>query len=154
VRWWAAGTGRLSNSGEHIQIKDALGIKVDEVTYADEGDWATRARGPLLLNHRGWNWVSDADGGGKSLELRNSLLGNGSGQNWGPSISVGGTPGAVNSIKSGNIAPLIKDAKHKPDVPKTTDRSVFPVSLKMNFQGQWPLCAGVWMAPPPSSRSP
>jgi hypothetical protein len=54
--------GRLSNSGEHIEIKDATGIKIDEVTYADEGDWATRARGsahsqPPRLDvglRRGW----------------------------------------------------------------------------------------------------
>ena len=35
-------TGRLSNSGETIKIEDALGATVDQVAYADEGDWAVR----------------------------------------------------------------------------------------------------------------
>ena len=38
-------TGRLSNSGEQIQLDDELGDKVVDVTYADEGDWGLRARG-------------------------------------------------------------------------------------------------------------
>ena len=136
---------RLSNSGEHIELKDTAGAKVDEVTYADEGDWAVRARGPLILNHRGWMWISDADGGGKSLELRNKLLGNGSGQNWGPSVPAGGTPGAANSIASGNIAPLIKDAKHRPEIPKLTEPIRVTCELEDELPGavatlRWRLC--------------
>ena len=33
---------RLSNSGELIRLKNALGATVDEVEYADSGDWAVR----------------------------------------------------------------------------------------------------------------
>ena len=37
--------GQLSNYGETIEISDALGEKVDSVTYADSGDWGVRMRG-------------------------------------------------------------------------------------------------------------
>src|SRR4029434_2433666 len=114
-------TGRLSNSGEQIQLDDALGVKVNDVSYADEGDWALRGRGVLSFGHRGWDWFNDADGGGKTIELRDPALGNGSGQDWGFSTPVGGTPGAANSLASTNIAPLIKDVKHRPQIPHSTD---------------------------------
>ena len=35
-------TGRLSNSGERIHLIDAAGNEIDEVRYADSGDWALR----------------------------------------------------------------------------------------------------------------
>jgi hypothetical protein len=131
--------GTLANSGEQLQLNDALGVKIDEVHYADEGEWAVRGRGPLVVfaggvEHRGWDWFTDADGGGKTLELRNPALAPfDCGQNWGVSAAVGGSPGAVNSVASANIAPLIKDVKHKPDVPHTTDPIV--VSCNLHNEG-------------------
>jgi hypothetical protein len=113
--------GGLSNSGEQLQLVDALGVSVNDVTYASEGDWGLRARGPVSFSHQGWIWESAADGGGKSLELRNAALGNGSGQNWAESTAVGGTPGAANSAASLDLAPLIKAAEHKPNIPRATD---------------------------------
>ena len=38
--------GKLKNSGERIALFDGEGEQVDEVRFADEGDWATRSRGP------------------------------------------------------------------------------------------------------------
>lgn len=38
-------TGRLSNSHEQIELRDAANAVVDEVHYADDGDWAVRERG-------------------------------------------------------------------------------------------------------------
>jgi hypothetical protein len=114
-------TGRLSNSAETIQLINALGQMVDSVTYADEGDWAIRTRGPLDHNHNGWIWSAAANGGGKSLELINSNMPNQYGQSWGASTVVGGTPGAANSIAAPNIAPLILNVQHVPIVPKSTD---------------------------------
>jgi len=46
--------GRLSNSGERIRLRNALGEEVDELTYADEGDWAVRRRRLDLGIAGGW----------------------------------------------------------------------------------------------------
>src|SRR5258706_3711729 len=37
--------GSLSNSGEQIELIDNLGATVDQVTYADDGNWGVRERG-------------------------------------------------------------------------------------------------------------
>ena len=142
-------TGALANGGEKVQLDDALGNKVSDVTYADEGEWALRGRGDLTFLHRGWDWFCAADGGGNSFELRNPALGAGSGQNWGISAAVGGSPGAVNSVASANVAPLIKDAKHKPDVPSSTQPIVVSCNLEDEAAGAvatlfWRLDAGTW----------
>jgi len=117
--------GRLSNSGEDIELEDAGGNRIDIVSYADEGDWARRERGPEEDGHptwyRGWVWVTGADGGGKSLELKNPALSNNNGQNWAESIADEGTPGAANSIASTDIAPMILDVEHYPLVPSSLD---------------------------------
>ncbi len=128
-------TGQLAGSGEQIQLDDAAGVKVNDVTYADEGDWALRGRGVLSFSHRGWSWFNDADGLGKTLELRNPMLGNGSGQNWGVSMVVGGSPGGVNSVATLNVAPLIKDVKHRPEIPRTTDPIVVSCNLENEAAG-------------------
>lgn len=146
-------TGRLSNSGENIRLETANEVVVDEVRYSDEGDWAFRARGPLQFSHRGWIWVCDADGTGRSFELRNSALTRDCGLNWGPSQAVGGSPGAVNSIKSANIAPLIKDVKHRPEIPRSTDPIVISCDLEDELPGytatlNWRLDAGTWQTAP------
>src|SRR4051812_494320 len=38
-------TGTLGNGGEQIELIDNLGATVDQVTYADDGNWGTRERG-------------------------------------------------------------------------------------------------------------
>ncbi len=116
---WAAGA-RLSNGGEKITLSQP-GAKpgsfdtVDSVTYASEGDWSMRVREPVF---NGWEWSSAADNGGKSLELRNPAISNNNGQNWLPSTApAGGTPGAVNTVVTSNVPPIIHDVKHSPAVP-------------------------------------
>ncbi|MEZ5300417.1 MAG: lamin tail domain-containing protein [Verrucomicrobiales bacterium] len=113
--------GKLSNGGENVRLVDAAGDTVDAVHYYDEGEWARRVRGVLDQGSRGWDWVSLADGGGRSLELRNPEQTNNEGQNWGESAADGGTPGAQNSLHSTNIAPLIRDVKHSPAVPRPNE---------------------------------
>ncbi|MDP7495969.1 MAG: lamin tail domain-containing protein, partial [Roseibacillus sp.] len=103
--------GRLQNSGETIELEDAAGRRADREQYADEGDWAIRARGPLDNGHEGWTWVAAHDGGGSSLELINPTLSNNRGQNWASSAVAGGSPGAVNSVASGSGAPLILNVR-------------------------------------------
>jgi hypothetical protein len=121
--------GRLSNSGEAIELIDGRRINIDHVRYADEGDWAVRVEGPLDYYHRGWVWYDEHDGGGKSLELINSALPNEYGQNWAASLDDGGTPGATNSAAYYDIAPMILDVKHRPFIPRSTD----PVTVEASI---------------------
>lgn len=119
-------TGQLSDSGEVLELDNATGVKVSVVTYGDDGEWALRGRGVLSFSHNGWDWFNDADGGGKTIELRSpALAGIDCGQNWG----VGGSPGAANSVASVNVAPLIKGAKHRPEIPHSTDPIVVSCNL-------------------------
>lgn len=127
--------GTLSNGGDHVQLDDTLGVKASDVSYANEGDWAVRVRGPLSLGHNGWIWETAADGAGKTMELRNPALGAGSGQNWAVSAAAGGSPGAANSAASVNIAPLIKDAHHKPEIPRSTEAIRFSCVIEDEAAG-------------------
>ena len=118
----AGWTGQLSNSANRITLTDALLVKMDEVSYSDDGDWGQRERdNPADFGHRGWGWNSDADGLGKSLELINALFDNNQGQNWKPSTTAQGTPGVANSVAASDIAPLITDAAHFPLIPTHTE---------------------------------
>jgi hypothetical protein len=117
-------SGRLSNSGENIVLSDNLGMVIDRVHYADEGDWADRALGPLDHSHRGWQWSDTHDGGGRSLELINPNMPNEYGQNWKASSVSDGTPGRVNSAVNNNIAPLILGVEHFPIIPGPNDQPV------------------------------
>ncbi len=126
--------GKLGNSGEKIRLKDVVGDVVDEVRYADEGEWSQRVRGPLMNGHRGWTWSNAHDGDGYSLER--ILLSGWSdvGQNWSASQSVQGTPGAINSVHSESAAPFISNVQHVPVVPKSSDH--VSISANIDFQGQ------------------
>lgn len=124
--------GQLSNTRETLTLRDGSGRRVNEVSYADSGDWALRQRGPLDHGFRGWKWFASHDGmdlntatglaeGGRSLELVNPALPNNAGQNWLPSTITNGTPGSANSVAATNVAPLILDTIHYPPVPKPAD---------------------------------
>ena len=114
-------SGKLSNSSEKIVLTDGAGMQVDEVRYADEGDWAERFLDPPDHNERGWDWSNAHDGDGKSLELINPLMPNEHGRNWTASASPGGSPGVANSAASSDIAPLIVDIEHFPYIPTSSD---------------------------------
>ena len=111
-------TGSLSNLSEELELVNGAGATQDSVEYASEGDWAVRGK---EMTWNGWEWQTLAAGGGRSLELRNPAMDRDNGQNWGASLVGGGTPGATNTLASTNIAPLIKDVKHFPAVPKSSD---------------------------------
>ena len=113
--------GRLSNSGEVIELEDSAGRRIDKVHYCDEGDWSARVLGPQDYGHRGWVWSDEHDGGGKSLELINFAMPNEYGQNWTASKVNGDTPGAANSSADGDIAPLILDVIHFPIIPSSAE---------------------------------
>jgi VCBS repeat-containing protein len=116
-------TGSLSNGGERVRLVDPFGQQIDQVDYADEGDWAVRRLlpDPRGTNTFGWAWIAEHDGGGRSLELVNPLLSNQRGQNWAASTAVHGTPGGANSMASSATAPVIWDVEHSPAVPRSTD---------------------------------
>lgn len=123
-------TGSLSNRGERIRLADLNGEQVDELTYSDQGDWATRTR-VMDTGEPGWVWEAAHDGAGSSLELIHARLTNKSGQNW---LSSDGapTPGAVNSVSldESAVAPLIQDVQHSPRVPRSTDTVTIRASLR------------------------
>jgi hypothetical protein len=113
--------GKLSNNSEDVELLNNLGVRIDKVDYADEGDWSIRQLRVAEYGHRGWEWSNDHDGGGKSLELIDPNLENMYGQNWKTSITAQGTPGIVNSVAGSNIAPVILDVEHSLTIPNSTD---------------------------------
>lgn len=115
----------LSNSRNSVNLNNAEGDRIDDVTYADGGDWAVRQLGPNDQGRRGWIWYAPADGFGSSLELQNPNLPNEYGQNWAHSPIDGPTPGQPNMWASGNIAPMVVEVRHAPTIPRSTD----PVSI-------------------------
>ncbi len=123
-------TGELSNSGERIRLRDSSGQTVDEVTYADEGDWARRHR-VNISGQTSWEWYTRADADGSSAELVNPEMDNENGQNWLWS-KANPTPGNPNSRAETDIAPLMWDLDHKPRIPRSTD----PVTVTVNVRDE------------------
>ncbi len=72
-------TGRLSNSGEELDLRDLSGRLMDTLDYQTDGAWPV---GP--------------DGAGVSLAKRNPNLASGPPDNWTISRQMGGTPGGRN----------------------------------------------------------
>jgi len=129
--------GHLSNSGERIALEDDSGQVVDQVEYADEGDWAERERLPDPGGGSGYVWSNLHDGGGRSLELINPWMTNNCGQNWSASLVDGGTPGEVNSVDAADIAPLIRNVEHYPIIPTAAET----VTVRAKIQDE--LAAGL-----------
>ncbi len=114
-------TGQLSDRYETIEIEDANGDRIDQIDYADDGDWADRVQLPPDQGFDSWGWSAPHDGLGKTLELVSASMTNNNGQNWRPSGPDGGTPGAVNSVVAANIAPIIRDVIHSPMIPRSNE---------------------------------
>lgn len=117
----AGWTGKLSNSGETIKLENELGVTMDMVDYADEGDWAVRQWVPDIASTFGYGWSNLHDGGGHTLEVINPAMTNNSGHNWSASLAPDGTPGSVNSVFAADIAPLIRNVGHTPIIPTASD---------------------------------
>jgi hypothetical protein len=121
-------TGQLSNRGETIELRDNAGGVIDEVSYADQGDWAQRELRVDEFGEAGWEWVALHDGGdgsgsnGRSLELVQLAMPNNYGQNWLSSVGTGGSPGVANLRRDNDIAPLILDVAHDPPIPSSFDQ--------------------------------
>lgn len=86
--------GGMSNGGEAIALKNALGVLVDSLTFDDNDPWPSAMEG--------------TDGGGASIELCDATSDNTLGANWRAATNdigmiinganVLGTPGAANTV--------------------------------------------------------
>ena len=90
-------TGKLSNEGEQITLRDAAGIVQDTVNYATEFPW------PIA-----------AGGQGPSMQLINPSLDNDLAGSW---RSAAPTPGAANSVFAANAPPQLRQVAHAPQTP-------------------------------------
>lgn len=91
-------TGKLSNSGEKIDLKDNSSNLIDTVSYSDSSPWPV-----------------SPDGTGPSLELKGPNLDNDLAASWGASLASNGTPGATNSLTTADL-PLLSNLS----TPKNT----------------------------------
>ncbi len=88
--------GKLDNAGEHIMLKNAQGILIDEVNYSDDPPWPV-----------------EADGLGPSLELISPTADNSQPASWGLGQSY--SPGMANDpITPGGGDVVITEIMYKP----------------------------------------
>jgi len=83
-------SGRLSNSGEALQLRNNSGRVVDEVSYGVDGDWPVAP-----------------DGSGVSLAKLDHDTASGPAENWSFSEQIGGTPGAELTAQSTITSPTL-----------------------------------------------
>lgn len=132
-------TGRLSNGGESVRLVDREGTVIDEVTYADEGDWATRGRTAVDAYGRvGWEWFNAADGGGASLEKNVESLRGSFGRNWRPSTFDGGTPGSANTVSASEETTFITEVAATPAIPRPGQPIVITATIHDVVTGTLP----------------
>ncbi|HOX02647.1 MAG TPA: lamin tail domain-containing protein [Candidatus Paceibacterota bacterium] len=98
--YWLPGD-KLPNEGGRVELQDAAGITVDEVTYQS-----------------GFPWPNRANGEGASMELIHPLLDNDLGGAWRSSVA-GPTPGRRNSAYAEAEPPQLRQAAHTPAQPRS-----------------------------------
>jgi len=125
-------TQNLGHASDTINLRDALGNRVDHVKYGDgdptndrDPDGPEGPQEPDGVDDRTFppaDWPKAADDGtaGRTLELVHPALDNRAGRAWraGP---PGGTPGEPNSTFDSDPAPVIWDVSNSPVVPGSTD---------------------------------
>lgn len=94
----------FGNGGDEVNLYTNTQVLHDQVIYEDGGDWP-----------------SSPDGDGPSLELLYPSLDNALPASWDPSTVDGGTPGAVNSVYTTNVAPICRDGDRLTDLPSASD---------------------------------
>ena len=90
-------TGSLANDGETVELVDAVGALVDQVSYG-----------------LGFPWPTVGDNG-YSMQLIHEGLDNDLGSAW---RSASPTPGARNSVTTGHAPPLVRQVDHAPNQPR------------------------------------
>ncbi|MEM7384912.1 MAG: lamin tail domain-containing protein [Verrucomicrobiota bacterium] len=96
-------SGKLTNDGDRVRLRDASNAIVDEVTYQGHFPWPSAARG-----------------GGVSMELIHPSLDNDLAGHWRSSAGKP-TPGKANSVLSETVPPAIRQVTHTPSEPKSSD---------------------------------
>ena len=106
--------GKLSNEGEKIVLRNQLGDKIDQVEYDSQFPWPVAANGE-----------------GPSMELINPSLDNDLSGSWRssgyhldsrPELSYGlPTPGYSNSVLAVEIPPQIRQVRHSPNQPLSSE---------------------------------
>ena len=96
-------SGALNNDGDTVTLANALDQVLDEVEYTSDFPW------PIAAN-----------GGGASMQLVHSDLDNNLGSSWRSGIPP--TPGATNSVFATNAAPNLRQVKHSPKSPASTNQ--------------------------------
>src|SRR5258706_1559326 len=81
-------TGRLSNNGDTVRLRNNSGRIMDEISYGVEDDWPVAP-----------------DGSGVSLAKVDRDTASGAAQNWRGSDQMGGTPGTENFPSSNTVFP-------------------------------------------------
>lgn len=97
-------SGKLDNEGDQVVLRDATGLKRDEVSYGLGFPWPTV----------GDPTKKGKDGTGGSIQLANPGLDNDLGGSW---RSAYPTPCKRNSVYARNIAPQIRQVQHQPEMP-------------------------------------
>ncbi|CAN5347859.1 hypothetical protein BH23VER1_BH23VER1_20880 [soil metagenome] len=78
--------GNLSNSGEELELRSRSDRLMDRIDYGDSGDWPVAA-----------------DGTGVTLAKRDRDMASQPAGNWTASAQLGGTPGATNFARAGEV---------------------------------------------------
>ena len=102
--------GKLSNSGERLELVDAAGRVIDSFRYDD-----------------GEDWPQEADGDGASLELIKPSAPRDSPVNW--NAAVPPTPGVANSSRAGTLPPRAYDVDIDP--AKVTSDDVVTITARV-----------------------
>ena len=104
-------TGKLSNDGERIVLKNNAGGLVDEVDY-----------------QLGFPWPTVGDAPGNSMQLLNAALDNDLGGSW---RSAAPTPTAANAVLSSldEIPPQIRQVNHEPYEPASSNNVVITAKV-------------------------
>jgi hypothetical protein len=106
-------TKSLSNGGETLELLDAGGAIIDEVTYDDAAPWPVTP-----------------DGLGPSLELIDPSLDNDDYLNWAASTAAAGhTAGESNSVAATGLGPRITDVVATPANPGAADDVVVTATI-------------------------
>jgi len=102
-------TGKLSNQGEAVELRNRQGGLEDRVEYKIEFPW------PL-----------DSAGNGSSMGLINPFLDNDLGGSWRPSVP---TPGRRNSVYAENAPPQIRQVKNFPAQAMAGEPTIITVKV-------------------------
>ncbi|MEM7388083.1 MAG: lamin tail domain-containing protein, partial [Verrucomicrobiota bacterium] len=104
-------SGRLSNNGERIVLRNAAREIMDEVDYQVGFPWPTASQGESI----------QANGDGVSMELLHPSLDNDLGGSWRAGTIP--TPGKENSVHTepNLIPPHIRQVDHSPRAPRSGD---------------------------------